>query len=461
MKVVPFLGRPRHSKLPAEIQISSLYDRIQAVRDPKASISPLLNQWIEEGQTVSKPQLQSLVRIMKDFRRFHHALEISQWMTDRRYFTLTPSDAAIRLDLISMVHGREQAESNFNNIPNNLKTSSAYGALLSGYVREKSVEKAEATMQKMREMDFATSSFPYNMLINLYSQTGNHGKIEALIQEMQRKAIPCDAFTVSNLMVAYVAASDISAMEKFLNRMEEDPHISVDWNIYSVAASGYLKVGLIDKALEMLKKIESNRPHLERFSAFKYLLSLYARTSHKQELYRVWNLYKPSYECPEAYSCMITCLTKLDDIEGAEKIFQEWECECTMYDFRVLNRLLSAYCKRCLFDKAESLVNKVIEERMPYASTWNILAKGYVEDKQMPKAVEMLKKAISVGRKGWRPNSIILDACIEYLEGQGNLEEIEEIARLCKNSGIPDGDIHHRLLRTSAAGEKSVSAISS
>lgn len=262
-------------------------------------------------------------------------------------------------------------------------------------------------------------------------------------------------------MVAYVAASDISAMEKFLNRMEEDPHISVDWNIYSVAASGYLKVGLIDKALEMLKKIESNRPHLERFSAFKYLLSLYARTSHKQELYRVWNLYKPSYECPEAYSCMITCLTKLDDIEGAEKIFQEWECECTMYDFRVLNRLLSAYCKRCLFDKAESLVNKVIEERMPYASTWNILAKGYVEDKQMPKAVEMLKKAISVGRKGWRPNSIILDACIEYLEGQGNLEEIEEIARLCKNLGIPDGDIHHRLLRTSAAGEKSVSAISS
>ena len=80
MKVVPFLGRPRHSKLPAEIQISSLYDRIQAVRDPKASISPLLNQWIEEGQTVSKPQLQSLVRIMKDFRRFHHALEVTRFL---------------------------------------------------------------------------------------------------------------------------------------------------------------------------------------------------------------------------------------------------------------------------------------------------------------------------------------------------------------------------------------------
>ena len=380
-------------------------------------------------------------------------------MTDCRYLSLTPSDVAIRLDLISMVHGQEQAESYFNNIPKVLKTHGAYGALLSSYVREKSVEKAEATMQKMREMGFVTSSFPYNMLINLYSQTENYDKIEPLIQEMERKSIPCDKFTVRNLMAAYVAASDICAMEKLLNRMEEDLHIYVDWNTYSVVASGYLKVGLIDKALEMIKKMESNTPIPERPPAFKHLLSLYARTGHKEELYRVWNLYKPTYEYPEAYSCMIASLSKLDDIEGAEKIFQEWERDCTMYDFRVLNSLLIAFCKRRLFDKAESLVNKAIEGRMPYPSTWSILAKGYMEDKQMPKAVEMLKKAISVGRKEWKPDSIILDACMEYIEGQGDLEEIEEILRLCKNLVIPDKDIHHKSPRTSAAEEKCVSAI--
>ena len=83
-------------------------------------------------------------------------------------------------------------------------------------------------MQKMRKMNFATSSFPYNMLIHVYSQTGNHGKTEALIQDMPRKVIPCDAFTVRNHVFAYVVASDISAMEGFLNRMGENPHISVD-----------------------------------------------------------------------------------------------------------------------------------------------------------------------------------------------------------------------------------------
>ena len=76
MKAISFLGRPRHGKVSAQIEITSLYDRIQAIRDPKASISPLLNQYIEEGHTVSRPQLRSLVRAMKDFRRYHHALEV-------------------------------------------------------------------------------------------------------------------------------------------------------------------------------------------------------------------------------------------------------------------------------------------------------------------------------------------------------------------------------------------------
>ena len=73
---------------------------------PKASISPLLNQCIEEGQIVIKPKLQSLVRIMKEFRRFHHAQEMSLCMTDCQYCTLTPSEAAIRLDLILMINGQ-------------------------------------------------------------------------------------------------------------------------------------------------------------------------------------------------------------------------------------------------------------------------------------------------------------------------------------------------------------------
>ena len=54
----------------------SLFQRVQAIRDPKASVLPVLRQWVNEGRPIGKDELGWLVRTMKDFRRFNHALEV-------------------------------------------------------------------------------------------------------------------------------------------------------------------------------------------------------------------------------------------------------------------------------------------------------------------------------------------------------------------------------------------------
>ncbi|KAF9603362.1 hypothetical protein IFM89_035497 [Coptis chinensis] len=61
--------------------------------------------------------------------------------------------------------------------------------------------------------------------------------------------------------------------------------------------------------------------------------------------------------------------------------------------------------------------------RAPYASTWNILAMEYLKDKQMKRGVEMLKKALSVGRQGWKPAPVTVYSCLEYYEEQRDVEE--------------------------------------
>lgn len=55
---------------------SSLLDKILAVRDPKISAVPVLEKWVGDGGAVGKQELQSLVRLMKSFRRFNHALQV-------------------------------------------------------------------------------------------------------------------------------------------------------------------------------------------------------------------------------------------------------------------------------------------------------------------------------------------------------------------------------------------------
>uniref|UniRef100_A0A6N2M053 Pentacotripeptide-repeat region of PRORP domain-containing protein n=1 Tax=Salix viminalis TaxID=40686 RepID=A0A6N2M053_SALVM len=182
---------------------STLCRRIEAIRDPRASIVPVLDQWVKEGNNVDKYQLVSLVRLMKDYKRFNHALEVSEWMTGRRFLTFTTEDAAVRLELIHRVRGLEEAELLINKLSVKLKTKYTYGAILNGCVREKSMQKAEAVMQEMREGGMATSSFPYNILIILYSKTGDLDKIPPVVKEMERNGIDRDKYTLRNLVIRF------------------------------------------------------------------------------------------------------------------------------------------------------------------------------------------------------------------------------------------------------------------
>ncbi|KAG5579288.1 hypothetical protein H5410_049915 [Solanum commersonii] len=85
----------------------SLYRRISPLGDPNESIVPVLDQWIKERKHVVKKELQYMIKSLKDYRRYKHALEL-----------------------------------NLNSIPQQFKGFQTYSALVNCYGREKSVEKA-------------------------------------------------------------------------------------------------------------------------------------------------------------------------------------------------------------------------------------------------------------------------------------------------------------------------------
>ncbi|KAK9092535.1 hypothetical protein Syun_027446 [Stephania yunnanensis] len=413
-----------------------LYRRISPLGDPNISVSPVLDQWIKEGRIVSPTQLRSMIKELRGYTRFTHALEMSQWMSDRKYISLTPADMAIRLDLISKVHGVERAEKYFDTIPKQLRSFQTYGALLNCYAYSKSVDKAEALVQKMKDLGLVIAPLTYNVLLNLYSQVGQHEKIDALMEEMKERGIQMDRFTHSIRLSAYATLSDTEGMERTIKRMEDDPQVTMDWNCYAIAADGYIKAGFIDKALDMLKRSEELITGKKTRVAYEFLITLYASAGQKDEVYRIWNLYKSSEKLYNtAYTSMISSLSKLGDIEGAEKIVEEWETGGTSYDFRVPNCLIAAYCNNGLLEKAESFLSKAIEKgRKPISSSWNRLAACYVKINQMPKAVDAIRKAIEARRPGWKPSHETVSSCVEYLKQEGKVEAVEEFIQLLGES---------------------------
>ncbi|KAH0722148.1 hypothetical protein KY289_005192 [Solanum tuberosum] len=93
---------------------------------------------------------------------------------------------------------------NLNSIPQQFKGFQTYSALLNCYGREKSVEKAEAIMQKVKDMGLARNPLCYNFMMNMLS--------------------------------AYAAVGDSDGMDKIARMLESDKRITLDWNAYSIIA---------------------------------------------------------------------------------------------------------------------------------------------------------------------------------------------------------------------------------
>lgn len=267
---------------------------------------------------------------------------------------ISTGDMAVRLDLISKVHGIEEAEEYFHSIPHTIRTFQVYGALLNCYAHNKCLEKAEETMQTMKESGFLFNAISYNVMLNLYSRLRKYDKLDILMQEMKEKGIKHDSFTNNIRLNAYASSSDIEGMEKFLTKMENDVGISFDWHTYVVIANAYLKAGLTENALEMLNRAEQLVTPETRRHAYEVFLTIYTNLRRKDEVYRLWRLYGSMGKfLNSGYLCMISSLIKLNDFDGAEKILAEWEFGYSVYDARIPNVMIDLRFEISEFEESQ------------------------------------------------------------------------------------------------------------
>ncbi|KAL1345866.1 hypothetical protein HN51_019543 [Arachis hypogaea] len=404
--------------------------------DPTIPLTPVLNQWLQHGGSLTHKQIQHLISTLSYSRRYTHALQISEWMSESSKYNLTPGDVAKHLNLISKVRGLEQTESFYRGIPDALIGFKVNAALLKCYAEHKSLEKAEAIMKKIKKVCPVNSPTCYNMMLKLYAQLGKYDKLDSLMREMMEKDI-CNGATYTIRLNAYVAAADIEGMEKLLMRMEVDPLATVDWYTYTTAANGYLKGGNVEKALSALKKSERLAVGRSKRLAYECIQTIYATSGNKDEVYRIWDKCKAlnGFQNKD-YLCMLSSLVKLADIDGAEKILEEWESNYKVFDTRIPHLMIRAYCNYGMLDKAEAYIKRLLDSgKQLHASTWDNLADHYCTDNDMEKAVQAMKNVLSAKRPRWRPNPLVLAASLEYLKEKGDLESVFQILKFYTEGG--------------------------
>ncbi|KAJ0265509.1 Pentatricopeptide repeat-containing protein [Hirschfeldia incana] len=425
---------PRSFSTRTAVPNDTLQRRVARAGDPSASIVRVLEGWLDEGNLVKTKELHSIVKMLRKFSRFSHALQISDWMSEHRVHDISDGDIAIRLDLIAKVNGLREAETFFEKIPiERRRNYHLYGSLLNCYASKKILHKAEQLFHQMRDLGFLIGCLPYNVMLNLYIRCGEYPKLENLLQEMEERNVERDIFTVNTRLHAYSLVSDVEGMEKFLASCESDPELELDWRTYADAANAYIKGGSREKGLEMLRRSEELVNPQKRKHAYEVLMSFYGAAGEKQEVYRLWGLYKEELDgfYNAGYMSVISALFKVGDIEGVERIMEEWESGHALFDVRIPHLLITGYCKKGMMEKAEGVAKMVPGE----ASTWERLALGYRMAGEMEKAVERWKKAIEVSQRGWRPHKVVMMSCVDYVEGQRDMEGLRKILRLLSERG--------------------------
>ncbi|CAA7054095.1 unnamed protein product [Microthlaspi erraticum] len=243
----------------------ALQSRIKAALDNKSQITPVLDQWQQQGNQVKPSDIRGLIKNLRDSSRFSQALEASTWMGEEKVCNIYAKDYAARLHLIEKVLGLEEAEKFFKSIPANMRDSSVYSTLLTSYTRSKNtLDKAESTFKEMRELGFLFKPSPYNSMLSLYSQLGKWNMVEKLMKEMEDNKVKPDHLTVNNVLKACADASDLNALEMLMKTWvheEEEDGIKLERGTIIAMAKAYVNIPDLlrtqGKELKVIKEVVS------------------------------------------------------------------------------------------------------------------------------------------------------------------------------------------------------------
>ncbi|GFP87932.1 pentatricopeptide repeat-containing protein at1g60770 [Phtheirospermum japonicum] len=421
------------------------YQVINKANSDKTSVTDVLNNWVNQGNAVRKFDVLNLTKFFRTRKNFHAALKLYDWMEINKFET-SNADKAVRIDLLYKIKDISSAEEYFNTLPESEKTSRTYGALLCCYCKEKVFDKAFEIFEKMKASNQITT-LNYNNMLLLFYTTEKHENVFSFAQEMEDNKIELDLYTYNLLINSYAALNDLDAVEKVLEKMKSN-NVEPDLFTYGNLATVYLNAGLTEKSnvfLEMMEKMEA-RTDKKVFEACRTRIKLYSEMNNLAGVHRAWETLKSAFPSPNntSYLFMLLALSKLGDQESLERIFKEWDENCTIYDFRVPNVVLEYYLSRGMIEKAGLLYDGSVNRgAKPNLRTLNLFVNLNLQNGDIDSAMKYLDIGLDRAKSWnskWFPRDETVKMFVKYFEENEDPERADKFFQRMKGLKRVDDD---------------------
>uniref|UniRef100_A0A0D2ZPW8 Pentacotripeptide-repeat region of PRORP domain-containing protein n=1 Tax=Brassica oleracea var. oleracea TaxID=109376 RepID=A0A0D2ZPW8_BRAOL len=182
----------------------------------------------------------------------------------------------------------------------------------------------------MRELGLLMKPSSFNSMFSFHSQ---RNMVEQFLREMEENNVAPDSLMVNKVLRIYAADSNVEAMETFRKKWSGEEGIKLERETMAAVAKAYSKAGSIEKAIEMYGGVEGSKREV-------YRLWNECKKKEKEKLedgwLSLWNECMTNEKLEDYwYKTVIASLLKLDDVEGAEKVYGEWKTVGPNLDLRI------------------------------------------------------------------------------------------------------------------------------
>ncbi|KAL2323946.1 hypothetical protein Fmac_023004 [Flemingia macrophylla] len=255
--------------------------------------------------------------------------------------------------------------------------------------------EAHHLFDEMRQKGLCVpNDYCYNCLLEALSKSGDVDLIEEKLKEMKGFGWEFDKFTLTPVVQAYCKARRFDQALRVFEVMWEKGW--VDERVCSVLALTFSKWGEVDKAYELVERMEGCGMRLNE-KTFCVLIHGFVKVGRVDRALQLFDKMRRVGFTPDVslFDVLIGALCKVNDAHGALSLLSEMKEFGVTLDIRIFTKLISAFPDRSVIVRLlEEVPDKGEEEERTLVLVYNAVLSCYVSDGLMGEACHLLRMMI-------------------------------------------------------------------
>ncbi|OIT34216.1 PREDICTED: putative pentatricopeptide repeat-containing protein At5g08310, mitochondrial [Nicotiana attenuata] len=232
------------------------------------------------------------------------------------------------------------------------------------------------------------NSFSYNCLLDAISKADDVGLIELRLKEMNSYGWQLDKYALTPTLRCYCNAGMFENALVVFNEMREKG--LVDAHVLSILLVSFSKWGKVDKAFELVERIEDLNISLNEKTCFVLIHGFVREGRTDKALQLLDKMRKMGFVLDiSVYGVLIEELSRNSETEKAMQLYEEMNDSGVRPDIKILTELIS-----CVRDERDMI--QIVEERYESLdlkdriSLYNAVLKGLINNGSTDKAHHLL-----------------------------------------------------------------------